>query len=269
MQPPSPVLPLLAALEADPPLIEEVAFAIAEDEYPALSRERYRTLLDELADSARTAMAVGDESLRLQRFLDHVYGPLGFRGNEDDYYDPKNSYLNEVLERRTGIPITLAVVLMALGRRVGLRIEGIAFPGHFLARAGGDTYLDPFHKGRILERTDLEALAERFLGNPRLTAGQLEPVEVRVIAVRMLYNLQQIYERRGDHARALVVCDRLVDVADAPFHRRDRGIHALALGAHEAAQRDLEAYLATHADATDATRIRQLLGKARGHRRLN
>ena len=269
MQPPSPVLPLLAALEANPPLIEEVAFAIAEDEYPGLARERYRTLLDELADSARAAMEGGDESLRLQRFLDHVYGPLGFRGNDDDYYDPKNSYLNEVLERRTGIPITLAVVLMALGRRVGLHIEGIAFPGHFLARAGGDTYLDPFHRGRILERVDLEELGERFLGNPRLTASQLEPVEARLMAVRMLYNLQQIYERRGDHARALVVCDRLVDVADAPFHRRDRGIHALALGAHEAAQRDLEAYLATHADATDATRIRQLLGKARAHRRLN
>jgi regulator of sirC expression with transglutaminase-like and TPR domain len=178
-----------------------------------------------------------------------------------------------VLERRTGIPITLAVVLISLGRRLGFTIEGVGFPGHFLVRAGGEggSYLDPFHEGKLLGRPDLEKLAERVLGDARLAHSQLEPVTARVMAVRMLFNLQQIYERRGDHARALLVCDRLVDVADAPFHRRDRGIHAFALGSHEVAQQDFEAYLETQSDADDAARILALLDKSRkqGHRKPN
>jgi regulator of sirC expression with transglutaminase-like and TPR domain len=262
--------PVLQALAQSSPRIEEVALAIAQDEYPGLAHARYHALLDELAGGlGPLAPAPGPE--RLARFTEHVYGRLGFHGNADDYYDPKNSYLNEVLERRSGIPITLAVVLMAIGRRVGLVVEGIGFPGHFLVRIEG-LLVDPFNEGQIVEHHDLMKLARRF-GGDDATVGpaELEAVGPRTMAVRMLFNLQQIYERRGDHARALVVCDRLVDLTGAPYHQRDRGMHALALGAAQAARPDLEAYLSACPKATDGDKVRSLLEKARrgAERKLN
>ncbi len=256
---------LIDAIEAPEPLIEDVALAIASDEYPGLSRPRYHGLLDGWAEAIRPTMeAQRDPRQKLRLLLSHLYGTLAFNGNSDDYYDPRNSYFNDVLERRTGIPITLAAVLMAMGRRLGVRIEGVGFPGHFLARAfgPGGVFIDPFNGGNILERPDLMALARRFMpGDEAFVLAQLEPVSERAMAIRMLFNLQQIYEKRGDHARALVVCDRLVDIADAPFHRRDRGIHALALGAYESAREDLHAYLAHGPQDDERARVQELLDK--------
>ena len=266
---------LCAALDAPKPLIEDVALAIAEDEYPGLGRQRYHDWLDGLAEPIADPMAAeSDLETRIALLTDHVYDRLGFVGNADDYYDPRNSYFNQVLERRKGIPITLAVLLMALGRRLDLPVEGIGFPGHFLVRAGGaeGMYLDPFNHGNIVEPADLTELARRFLGGrAELARGQLEPVTPRVIAVRMLFNLQQIYEKRGDHARAFIVCDRLVSVADAPFHVRDRGLHALAIGADQVAIDDFQSYLGRGATDVDIARIQELLDKAksRAHKHMN
>jgi len=258
---------LLDALADASVAVEEVALAIAGDAYPGLSTPRYCGMLDDMAAPIRAALA-SEQDLddRIEIFTEHVYGRLGFFGNEECYYDPRNSYLNEVLERRCGIPITLAVVLMALGRRAGVLVEGIGFPGHFLVRAGGPSgaFLDPFSGGQRLERGELLKLAQRVLGDQAsLSEGQLEPVDPRSIAVRMLFNLQRIYERQGDFARALVVCDRLCDVADHAFHRRDRGLHALTLGAASAAVPDLEHYLQERPNADDSARITELLRKAR------
>lgn len=256
---------LLEVLEAGAPPIEEVALAIAADAYPHLEAARYVRLLDELAAPLGPLLAAArSERQRRAIFTDYVYGTLGFHGNTGDYYDPRNSYLNDVIDRRTGIPITLAVVLMALGRRAGLRVEGVGFPGHFLARVGGPDgeLLDPFSDGNVVEPAELAQIAGRLF-DARALASVLEPVDCRAMAVRMLFNLQHIHERRGDHAQALVVCDRLVDLAGAPFHRRDRGLHALALGAITAAIADLEAYLASHPEADDRDRIAVVLEGAR------
>lgn len=248
-----------------PAAIEAVALAIAEDAYPGLRAATYISRLDDMAKGLAEHLE-GTEGLeRVEAFTDYVYGELGFQGNTDDYYDPRNSYLNDVLERRLGIPISLAVVLMALGRRVGLEVEGVGFPGHFIVRVGGEggVFLDPFTDGQVLERDDLLEIARRALGEHReLAPEQLEPVDTRSMAVRMLFNLQNIYERRGDHARALVACDRLCEVSDAPFHLRDRGVHALALGAVAAAVEDLESYLEVAPEAADHDRIEELLAKA-------
>jgi regulator of sirC expression with transglutaminase-like and TPR domain len=163
-----------------------------------------------------------------------------------------------------------------VARRVGLPAEGIGIPGQFLERVGGarGPYLDPFHRGKALARAELRELADRLAAEaPRRgvvmpdrkdgsLASYLRPVDARRMAQRMLSNLQQIYERTGDHARALVVCDRLVDIGGEPHHRRDRGLHALALGAAHAAQADLSAYLAATPDASDAPWVRELLEKA-------
>jgi regulator of sirC expression with transglutaminase-like and TPR domain len=248
--------------------IEEAALLFARDEYPGLSVSERLGSLDtharELADRIADEHDLVGKTAGLRHF---VYQELGFRGNEASYYDPRNSYLNDVLTRRTGIPISLAVVLIALGRRVGLRVEGISFPGHFLVRVGGDDgpILDPFFSGREVPRDSLEALAKRALG-PRATfdpAEHLAPATTRTMVIRMLSNLHAVYERRSDHARALVVCDRLVDAGASIEARRDRGRHAFALRAFDAAAEDLGAYLDERPDAEDARAIRAMLGTAR------
>ncbi len=255
---------LSEAITCFPPIVEDVALAIADDAYPGLSRMRYHSLLDAFAAPLYEPMRVLSEpGARLRRFRAHLCGELGFKGNRDDYYDPRNSYVNEVIERRTGIPITLAVVWMALGRRVGLRVEGVGFPGHFLVRIGGPSgaYVDVFNEGQTLSARDLERLGRRHLRGEPVPQELLAPVSARDMAERMLFNLRGIYEGRGDHARAMVVCDRLFELTASPAHRRDRGVHALELGANEAALRDLEAYLSAEPDAADADRVRTLLDR--------
>lgn len=255
---------LLRVLEGPSPTIEEVALVIAADAYPRLKVAAYLATLDEMAAPLRSLAGAHREVLR-EALVEHMYGELMFRGNEQQYYDPRNSYFNEVLEHRTGIPITLSAVFMALGRRIGLQVEGVGFPGHFLVRVGGDDgeYVDAFNDGRVLQRDDLMALARRFLGeHASLAEAQLQPVSLRVMAVRMLFNLQKIYERRGDHASALVACDRLVDISDAPFHHRDRGMHALTLGAEQAAMADLDRYLELAPGAEDAAHVLGVLQQA-------
>lgn len=195
----------------------------------------------------------------------HLYETHGFRGNGEDYYDPRNSYLDEVLARRAGIPITLAIVMMAVGRRAGLVVEGIGFPGHFLARIGGPdgVLVDPFNGGRMLGEVELEALTQRFVGDPaHLHPSFLEPVDTRAIAVRILANLKHAHERRANRAGALLAADRLFDLTGAPEHRRDRGLHALALGSHHTALADLQAYLEARPTARDVAAVRAALRRA-------
>ncbi|MEZ4446589.1 MAG: transglutaminase-like domain-containing protein [Polyangiaceae bacterium] len=257
---------VVEAVDADAP-IEDVALAIALDEYPELDASRYLEILDVWADQCRVAVEAGrDLPAKILAINRLVYDELGFRGNAEDYYDPRNSFLSDVVERRRGIPISLAVVLMALGRRLDVPIEGVGFPGHFLVRAGGEGgfFLDPFNRGQVLERDHLLELAKGVTGSPTLAEGQLLPVDTRVMAIRMLFNLQQIYERRAASAKALVVCDRLCDLTDAPFHRRDRGRHALALGAHAAARDDFLFYLSEARDAPDRELVQEWLEQAEG-----
>lgn len=253
---------LREAIICYPPIIENVALAIADDAYPNLSRMHYHGMLDEFSGPLFEPMRILptlDQKLEAMRA--HLCDELGFVGNRDDYYDPRNSFLNEVLERRTGIPITLAVVWMAIGRRAGLRVEGIGFPGHFLVRVGGESgrYVDVFNEGQTLTERDLAKLGARVrLPESEITKALTIPT-ARDMAERMLFNLRAIYAGRGDHARSMLMCDRLFDITANVAHRRDRGLHALKLGAHEAATRDFEAYLSEHPDAADATRIQVLL----------
>lgn len=224
---------------------EMAALLLAKDDRPTLDLPAQLAKLDELAAPLGQ---LGDEDPRAQaaELAAHLHESCGFGGNEDEYYDARNSYLDEVLRRRTGIPITLSLVYMAVGRRAGVRVDGVGFPGHFLARVGGDdgVLIDPFFGGRLVAPGMLERLAERVLGSARrMRPEHLAAVGLRPFVVRMLLNLKNVHESQGDRARALVVCDRLVDLAEAPVFRRDRGLHALALGAHAQARDDLEAYL--------------------------
>lgn len=259
--------PLLELLDSPDPEVDHAALLIAHDEYPDLVVAEYLAKLDDLATALRRRVAHLDRAEDQAAVLGtYVYDELGFRGNEAAYYDPRNSYLNEVIDQRLGIPITLAVVLIALGRRAGLLVEGIGFPGHFLVRIGGGSglYLDPFFQARALPMSALEDLAKRVLGEGgKLSPEHLAPVTTRAMVVRMLANLKDIHVNRRDHARALVVCDRLVDLGGGVDVKRDRGLHAFALGAFATAAEDLAAYVAARPGASDVSEVRATLSRAR------
>lgn len=254
-------------LRSDPdPPVEHAALLIARDAYPDLDLARWKHALDVLALPLAARLAgVRTPAAQAEALAAYVYGELGFRGNDADYHDPRNSYLNDLMERRLGLPITLAVLLAALGRRVGIQVDGIGFPGHFLARIGGESgvIVDPFRGGRILDPSAQAQLAEMALGDAQsLRPEHLAPTSTLAIAVRMLLNLKHAHELRGDRASALVVTNRLVNLANSPEHRRDRGKHALALGAHRAAAADLARYLAERPEARDVAEVRNLLARA-------
>ena len=259
----------LFASDPEPPL-DEVALAIARDALPMMDLDAQRAALDALAEPLRARAS------QLYRPIDqaallgtYVYDELGFAGDEETYDDPSNSYLPLVIARRRGIPITLGVLLAAIGRRVGMDVEGVGFPGHFLVRVGGvgGVYVDPFFRARVMSVAGLETLLRRVTGESgRIQDEHLAVVGAHAVTVRMLANLKNSHERRGDHARALVVCDRLVDLTGAPEPRRDRGLHALALGATEAAAADLQAYLNGRPDARDAAKVTATLEEIRKKR---
>ncbi|HEX5758727.1 MAG TPA: transglutaminase-like domain-containing protein [Thermoanaerobaculia bacterium] len=201
-------------LRPDPEIdLGEAALLIAAEGCPGLDVDGWLARLDELGDTLRPRLAgVACEFARLSALLDYVYGDLGLRGNTHEYYDPRNSFLNEVLERRLGIPITLGLACMELGRRVGVPLAGVGFPGHFLLRHARhpQVVLDPFDGGRFLTLDDCAELLERVSGgtaafHPRL----LRPLGPRQILLRMLCNLRGIYAIRGAARPLLTVLDRL------------------------------------------------------------
>src|SRR5262249_27314926 len=154
----------------------------------------------------------GDLAARVAGLCRYLFHEMGFRGNTQSYYDPRNSYLNQVLDLRTGIPITLSVVAVAVGGRAGLDVAGVGLPGHFIARtaADGETVLfDPFHGGRLLTPEQCEALVRQVTGMPfEATPEHLKPMPPALAVARMLSNLKGIYLREGDFRRAVRVIER-------------------------------------------------------------
>lgn len=250
-------------LQDDDLPVERVALGIAQDHDPTLDAPGLLARLDQLAAPIPRSE---DPRAALEALLRHAYETLDLHAS-DDYDDPRSSLLPSVIELRRGTPTALAVVLIALGRRAGVRLEPIAFPGHFLVRSAqpsGDVFIDPSDGGHPIPRAALIQLAQTDAGDDAAQAERrLEPVGARATAVRLLVNLQRAHQRRGDHARALLVCDRLFDATGAVLHRCDRGAHALALGAARAAVADFEAYLAARPTAPDAQLVHAVLERAR------
>jgi regulator of sirC expression with transglutaminase-like and TPR domain len=246
---------------------------IAQDAYPGLDVERYLGDLERMAIRlrARLPRAGGAEEsvVALNQFL---YGDLGYWGNTEDYYDPRNSYLNEVLERRTGIPITLGIVYMELGRRVGLPLEGVSFPGHFLLRLklrGGTLVLDPFAGGAPQAEDELRRRLGRVIPD-RARGGEplaelpldpfLEPASKRQILARVLRNLKGIYREADKPERMLEVLNRMLVVSpEAHGELRDRGYLYQRLECWRPAMKDLSDYLEREPDAPDLDDVRASL----------
>ena len=247
--------------------VEDVAILIAREANPLLDDHAMRRGLDGLGAEVLIRRGLRSTPERDGRILaELLFEELGFEGERDDYYNPYNSYLDKVLIRRKGIPISLSVLTMAVGERAGMEVEGVGFPGHFLVRVGGPdgVYQDPFHGGELLDGHGLRNLAAQFLGaEMALHPRYLEPVDCLTITIRMLANLKNAHRRQGDYARAMLACDHLVELTQAPEHRRDRGLLAHALHTYGAASEDLAAYLEARPDAKDAHVISRALEEAR------
>ncbi|HEV8324874.1 MAG TPA: tetratricopeptide repeat protein [Myxococcota bacterium] len=243
------------------------ALMIAEEQYDDLDLGATLAALDQVADNARDEVwgaGHGDEQVRA--LARHLGGPEHFRGNVDDYYDARNSYLNDVLERRLGIPITLAVVYIEVGRRLGVKVEGVAFPAHFLVRGPEGALFDPFARGMELDDGALHALAVR-VGAPlalRLRRDTLPGAGKKAILFRMLHNLRAIYQRDRDTARLLGAMDRqLALVPEAAELYRDRGLLLAQAGSPGRAAADLEHYAELRPAAADAGEARRVATRLR------
>ena len=195
--------------------LDVAALLIGETETQNLDIGHYLSLLDEFAGIAKRGVekASGESFASIRALNRALFGELGFRGNEDNYYDPRNSFLHDVIDRRIGVPISLSVVYMEVARRIGVHVDGICFPGHFLVRHDqGDTclILDPFHMGLILDPEQLRERLRRAVGwNATLSPDMFEPAGKRQILTRMLGNLVDIYQRQGDLHRSIAMLERM------------------------------------------------------------
>jgi len=245
--------------------LAKAALYIAQEEYPDLDVDAYMNALDVMAAEVEERLPVERYPLRIIQSLNkYLYDDLGYKGNTNDYYDPRNSYLNEVIDRHTGIPITLSLVYLEIARRLDFPMVGIGMPGHFLIRPEfEDTgiFVDAFNQGEILFEQDCEQRLAQIYGHPvPLQPMFLQPVSPRQLLVRMLTNLKFIYLNRKDLARALAVVEYiLLLLPDAAMELRDRGLLYYQLGYKSNASQDLEIYLAMLPNAEDADAIRRLL----------
>ena len=248
--------------------LARAALAIARWQYPRLDADAYLERLDGLARSVDGVRRSPDALGRLHRLREYLFVEQGFTGNRDDYYDPRNSFLNDVLDRRQGIPITLSLVLMEVGKRLGLAIEGIGLPGHFIAGARLDDsqiLLDPFNGGALVTPEECEELVGSVVGRPvTLRPEHYVPVSGRQLLTRMLANLKGAYWRRQEWDRVVGTIDRLL-VLDpkAAGEWRDRGVAWSNLGEVRRGLGDWERYLTEFPDAEDHETVKGHLRRAR------
>lgn len=245
--------------------LERAALYLAQEDYPTLDVEEYLNALDTMAAEVEERSPNETYPLKkIQAINRYLYNELEFVGNTVDYYDPRNSFLNEVIDRRTGIPITLSLLYLAIARRIGLPMVGINMPGHFLIRPvieDAEICVDAFHQGEILFPQDCEARLAQMYGRPvALESTFLQAVTARRYLARMLTNLKMTYINRGDLQHALAAIDRLLLLfPNAPTELRDRGLIYYRLDRPVEAQHDLTAYLTLDPSAADAPAIQKLL----------
>ena len=245
--------------------LARAALLVAREEYVQLPVERYLLRLNLLAEETRDRL--GSESVPpivLSEAIRHLFVVRKLRGNREEYHDPRNSFLNDVLDRGLGIPLTLGIVLLEVGWRLDLPMEGVNFPGHFLVRYRGEVkqfLIDPFHGGMIRSRKEVEQILVRHQGVPaRLDDRLLRTASKRDMIIRLLLNLKGIYHRSGDDARALAAVERILVVSPTARRQiRDRGYLLARLGRDEEAVTQLETYLAFAPNAGDVERVEALL----------
>ncbi|MCU0565252.1 MAG: SirB1 family protein [Oculatellaceae cyanobacterium Prado106] len=245
--------------------LAKAALYLAQEEYPDLDPEDYLNALDTLATEVAERLPGTRYPLRIiQTINQYLYEDLGFTGNAEQYYDPRNSYLNQVIDRRTGIPITLSLVYLEVAQRLDFPMVGVGMPGHFMIRPAIEEmqiFVDPFHKGETMFAEDCQERLSEIYGRPmELRPEFMEPVGSRYFLARMLTNLKAIYLSQGDADKTLAMVDRILLLfPEAPGERRDRGLLHYQLGQWREAYQDLQDYLEQQPGAQDSAAIEQLL----------
>ncbi len=249
------------------PLLE-CALLIARDEYPDLPSQDYLARIESYGAQLKSQLKdEWDLPSKLTAINHYLFRELGFSGNEQQYDDPRNSYLSDVLDRKLGIPISLAVVHIAVMHRIGLPLEGVSFPGHYLVRLpvdDGILVLDPFNHGRPVSIEELRERAQPHLNGQAPSDSQLfqilAPASSRTTLMRMLRNLQGIYQHKGDFARVARSADRILKLSpDLPDALRDRGLAYAELDYGTGVRADLARYLQLKPEAEDAESVRNTL----------
>lgn len=255
----------IARLAPDDMPLAEGALWIAAAEYPSLDVADYLRRLDGMAETLRLRLrpdiSVADKLRSLNHYL---FGELGFSGATDDYADPRNSFLNDVMDRRCGIPLSLSLIYLEVGRRIGLALHGVSFPGHFLVKctlSNGVVVLDPYNRGLSL---DVDALSSRLQAEggegdiePAMLAYLLSAASHREMLMRMLRNLKGIYLSQKDWLRALAASERLIQIApEMAEELRERGQIYVALECYRAAMHDFRSYLRLAEDEADVAAVR-------------
>jgi regulator of sirC expression with transglutaminase-like and TPR domain len=241
------------------------ALVIARTEYPQLEIEEYAGRVERMARRA-AAMAPDLDPQRTLAALNRViFEEANLRGNREDYYDPRNSFLNDVLDRGLGIPITLSLIYMEVGKRIGFHLAGVGMPGHFLLKHYGDDdqerLIDCFNRGDILSRQDCQnRLDEIYSGEMKLRPEFLHPISRRQILMRMLNNLKTVYLSTRNFRKALPIADLiLVIYPQSSEDLKQRALLRYSMGMHGLAAEDLDAYLKLAPKASDAEEIRQMM----------
>ena len=243
------------------------ALLIAGEEYPEIEIEEYRELLETFATTVNSR---APRSLtareRAGELASYLFEELGFRGNSSNYYSPDNSYFNRVLETRTGIPITLSLLFVEVGRRMGISLHGVGMPGHFLVGLEGEeVYFDPFNGGGALAVEDCKALASSLFG-PRMTWDDryLDPCTKYEFLFRILNNLKVVYERTGAPEKALGITQRMLMVRpDASGLYPELATLQQSIHQYRAAISSLETYLKAQPEAQDASQVKSWIDNLR------
>lgn len=261
---------VIAAAEEQVDLAEG-ALLIAAEEYPRLNIKDYLDRIQHMAELVKERMGLELEPEKLIKEINrYLFDEEGFRGNSEDYYDPRNSFLNEVIDRQKGIPITLSILYMEIAWRLDLPLVGVGLPGHFIVKyeaADREILINPFHRGTLLSEEDCQRTLDRIYGGKiAFHRGLLTPVPKRLILTRMLNNLKGIYLERRDFPRALGVVERLLMIhPDSPTELRDRGLVYGEMKILSHAITDLQRYLEIAEEAEDREAIADRLRNLRIH----
>jgi regulator of sirC expression with transglutaminase-like and TPR domain len=245
--------------------LASAALYVAQEEYPELDPQVYYKMLDAMADVVAGRLPEARYPLKVvQTLSQYLFQDLGFEGNEQSYYDPRNSYFNQVIDRRLGIPITLSLVYLEVSKRLGFPMVGVGMPGHFLIRPAVDemaVFVDAFNQGEVLFEQDcLEKFRQLYGDEAKWHPDFLRPITAKPFLTRMLTNLKVIYLHQPDFRRAIAIMDRLLLLSPNNAHEhRDRGLVHYQLQNGLEARHDLEQYLFYHPNAPDADTIQHLI----------
>jgi regulator of sirC expression with transglutaminase-like and TPR domain len=253
--------------------LDRATLLIAAEEYPCLDLENYLVRIDELAElTGSRDDRRSDPASRVARLSDSLFGELGFRGNVENYFDARNSFLNDVIDRRVGIPITLSVLYIEIARRIGLKLFGVGMPGHFIVKFTDDEreiLIDPFNGGRLLSEEKCREMVSAIYGaGVKFHQAFLYAVTKKQILARMLQNLKGIYARSGAHHKTLAAIERAMLIhsqtgMSAANEIRDRGLVYSRMGRYVMALADLEEYLRLAPQAADAKEIEEQIKRLR------